>query len=193
MRPLCQGRRGTRSAGTDSKSRQSFTIIALTRHDDTCLRRNFYTAGQITAVNERQTPWEINPRKRTRKSPARKTPKPPAQPQRKARPQPPNRSPARKSNVRVAISLVVKSRRDAFPSTKLQQGQVWQCGDEFVRIVHLERLEVGYKSATTLKFADGTHQHTSKKDFCRLLKGATLVSPLPPKKSPPPIDQSVAL
>ena len=68
---------------------------------------------------------------------------------------------------------------------KLQQGQVWQCGDEFVRIVHLERLEVGYKSATTLKFTEGTHQHTSKKDFCRLLKGATLVTPPPPKKTSP--------
>ena len=72
---------------------------------------------------------------------------------------------------------------------KLQQGQVWQCGAEFVRIVHLARLEVGYKSATTLKFTDGTHQHTSKKDFCRLLKGAILVAPLPPKKASPPPPQ----
>jgi len=70
---------------------------------------------------------------------------------------------------------------------KLQQGQVWKCGDEFVRIVHLERLAVGYKSATSPRFTDGTHQHTSKKDFCRLLKGATLLAPLPAKKiSPPP-------
>ena len=63
---------------------------------------------------------------------------------------------------------------------KLQQGQIWQCGDEFVRIVHLERLEVGYKSATDIKFTDGKHKHTSKKDFCRLLKGATLVAPKAP-------------
>jgi hypothetical protein len=69
---------------------------------------------------------------------------------------------------------------------KLQQGQVWQCGEEFVRIVQLERLEVGYKSATNSKFTDGKHQHTSKKDFCRLLKNATLIAPLPPKKSSPP-------
>jgi hypothetical protein len=68
---------------------------------------------------------------------------------------------------------------------KLRQGQVWQCGDTFVRIVRLERLEVGYKSATDLKFTDGTHQHTSKKDFCRMLKGAMLISPLPPKKASP--------
>src|SRR5580700_7600725 len=60
---------------------------------------------------------------------------------------------------------------------KLQQGQVWKCGDAYVRIVQLERLEVGYKSASNLKFSDGQHQHTSKKDFCRLLKGAALVAP----------------
>jgi hypothetical protein len=68
---------------------------------------------------------------------------------------------------------------------KLQQGQVWQCGDEYVRIVRLERLEVGYKSASNLKFTDGKHELTSKKDFCRLLKGATLISPVPPEKPSP--------
>lgn len=61
-------------------------------------------------------------------------------------------------------------------SMKLQQGQVWKCGEQYVRIVHLKRLEVGYKSAADLRFTDGTHQHTSKKDFCRLLKGATLLT-----------------
>ena len=60
---------------------------------------------------------------------------------------------------------------------KIQQGQTWKCGEEFVRIVHLERLDVGYKSFKSLKkSASGKHQQTSKKDFCRMLKGATLVS-----------------
>jgi hypothetical protein len=68
---------------------------------------------------------------------------------------------------------------------KLQQGQVWRCGHEFVRIVQLERLEVGYKSASNLKFTDGKHLHTSKKDFCRLLKGATLLARTPPGKDAP--------
>ncbi len=58
---------------------------------------------------------------------------------------------------------------------KLKQGQVWKCGAEYVRIVQLERLEVRYKSAGNLQFTGGKHQHTSKKDFCRLLKGATLI------------------
>jgi hypothetical protein len=73
-----------------------------------------------------------------------------------------------------------------FPPVKLQQGQVWKCGDEYVRIVHLERLEVGYKSATNPRFSDGKHLHTSKKDFCRLLKGATRVDPVAGKASSPP-------
>jgi hypothetical protein len=63
---------------------------------------------------------------------------------------------------------------------KLQQGQVWKHGDEFIRIVHLERLEVGYKVVTNLKSGEGKHYHTSKKDFCRLLKSATLLGPKPP-------------
>ena len=58
---------------------------------------------------------------------------------------------------------------------KLQQGQIWKCAADYVRIVHLERLEVGYKSFKNLKSQEGVHQHTSKKDFCRMLKGATLL------------------
>jgi hypothetical protein len=59
---------------------------------------------------------------------------------------------------------------------KLQQGQTWKCGEEFVRVVHLERKEVGYKSFKHLASPAGTHHRTSKKDFCRLLKGATLLA-----------------
>jgi hypothetical protein len=58
---------------------------------------------------------------------------------------------------------------------KLQQGQIWKCGEEYVRIVDLERLEVGYKSLKSLKGSEGTHQRTSKKAFCRMLKGASLL------------------
>ncbi|HXF10926.1 MAG TPA: hypothetical protein VN625_09085, partial [Desulfuromonadaceae bacterium] len=60
---------------------------------------------------------------------------------------------------------------------KLKQGQVWKHGDEFIRIVHLERLEVGYKVVKNLKTGEGKHEHTSKKDFCRLLKSCTLLQP----------------
>jgi hypothetical protein len=60
---------------------------------------------------------------------------------------------------------------------KLQQGQVWKHGNEFIRIVHLERLEVAYKVVKNLKSGQGEHRHTSKKDFCRLLKECRLLTP----------------
>ncbi len=64
---------------------------------------------------------------------------------------------------------------------KLQQGQVWKRGGEYLRIVHLARLEVEYKSLIDPHTRDGTHLRVKKREFCRLLKGATL---LPPAKTP---------
>ena len=58
---------------------------------------------------------------------------------------------------------------------KLQQGQVWKAGDEFLRIVDLQRLEVKYKAMKDLAAREGIHHHVSKKEFCRLIKGATLL------------------
>ncbi len=60
---------------------------------------------------------------------------------------------------------------------KLRQGQVWKLGDEFIRIVRLERLTVEYKTAKNIKSGPGRHHQSSKKEFCRLLKSATLVTP----------------
>ena len=68
----------------------------------------------------------------------------------------------------------------------LQQGQVWNQSDEFIRIAHPERLEVGYQVVKNLKTGQGTHHDTSQKDFCRLLKSATLLGPGPPANSSPP-------
>jgi len=62
---------------------------------------------------------------------------------------------------------------------KLQQGQTWKCGDKLIRIVQLERLEVGYKSFKSLRSSDSKHERTSKKNFCRMLKGATLLNGTP--------------
>lgn len=59
---------------------------------------------------------------------------------------------------------------------KLSQNQIWKRGHGYLRIVHLKRLEVQYKAITNLLSGEGTHHHTSKKEFCRLLKGATLLS-----------------
>jgi hypothetical protein len=65
---------------------------------------------------------------------------------------------------------------------KLCQGQVWKQGKEYIRVVRLERLEVEYKSLANLASKEGAKHVTSKKDFCRLLKGAHLLSP--DKKTP---------
>ena len=59
---------------------------------------------------------------------------------------------------------------------KLQQGQIWNRGGEYLRIVDLQRLEVEYKSLLDPATRDGTHHRISKKEFCRLLKTATLVT-----------------
>jgi len=58
---------------------------------------------------------------------------------------------------------------------KLQQGQIWKLQDQHVRIVHLERLRVDYKATKLPGDKDGTHHQVTKKEFCRLLKGATLL------------------
>ena len=59
---------------------------------------------------------------------------------------------------------------------KLVQGQIWNQGDEYLQVVHLERLEVKYKSFKNLATRAGTHHHVRKKEFCRLIKGATLLT-----------------
>jgi len=65
---------------------------------------------------------------------------------------------------------------------KLRQGQIWKHDDEFIRIVKLERLEVGYMTFKKIKPGAGQHHHTSKKDFCRLLKSCTLLDQKPTRK-----------
>lgn len=61
---------------------------------------------------------------------------------------------------------------------KLEQGQVWKRGGQYLRIVELERLKVGYKAQTKLTSRDGHHREVTKKDFCRLIKTATLLTPV---------------
>jgi len=59
---------------------------------------------------------------------------------------------------------------------KLQQSQVWKLGDAFLRIVRVERLAVDYKKQRDPNSKKGTHHHVTKKEFCRLIKGATLLT-----------------
>jgi hypothetical protein len=58
-----------------------------------------------------------------------------------------------------------------------QQNQVWKQGDQYIRIVDLGRLSVDYKAMPGLTSKAGERHHVSKKEFCRLLKGAVLMMP----------------
>jgi len=58
---------------------------------------------------------------------------------------------------------------------KLHQGQVWKQGEEYLLIVEWSRMEIGYKVITDLVTRTGARQVTTKKEFCRLLKGAVLM------------------
>ena len=55
---------------------------------------------------------------------------------------------------------------------KLAQNQVYRQGDEYLRIVQLDRREVQYKLVKNLLTREGTHHRVTKKEFCRLIKGA---------------------
>lgn len=61
-------------------------------------------------------------------------------------------------------------------SLKLQQSQVWKVGNAYLRVVRVERLAVDYKQQPSPNSKKGTHHHVTKKEFCRLIKGATLLT-----------------
>lgn len=65
---------------------------------------------------------------------------------------------------------------------KLAQNQIWQTEDHSFRIVKLERLAVQYKVLSDSPDAKGTHHHVTKKEFCRLIKSATLLQPETPTR-----------
>jgi hypothetical protein len=62
---------------------------------------------------------------------------------------------------------------------KLQQGQIWKKGEEYFRIVEWARLSIKYKVMTDPISAAGTMHQLSKKEFCRLIKNAELLSEEP--------------
>ncbi len=74
---------------------------------------------------------------------------------------------------------------------KLEQGQIWKRGDDYLRIVEWARLFIDYKVMKDLDSKQGTLNRVTKKEFCRLLKGAVLLTPEKPPadaaESPPPL------
>ena len=59
---------------------------------------------------------------------------------------------------------------------RLYQGQIWKQGEHYIRIVHLERLKVEYKILKDITTKAGPRLYASKKEFCRLLKNAALLT-----------------
>ncbi len=59
---------------------------------------------------------------------------------------------------------------------KLCQGQTWKRGDCYFRIARLERLSVEYKLIDNLTTKEGVHHKATKKEFCRLIKNAVLMT-----------------
>lgn len=66
---------------------------------------------------------------------------------------------------------------------RIYQDEIYRKGETFIRILRLDRYEVEYKTTNGDPKADGPVAVATKKEFCRLLKGMTLV---PPVKKPVP-------
>lgn len=58
---------------------------------------------------------------------------------------------------------------------KLEQGQIWKKGEVYYRIVEWARMHIEYKQMKDPATKEGTFHQLSKKEFCRLLKGAELI------------------
>ncbi len=58
---------------------------------------------------------------------------------------------------------------------QLAQNQLWKKGDQYFRIVIWERLAIRYKLTDSPEAEEGTLHDVTKKEFCRLIKGAELV------------------
>ena len=60
---------------------------------------------------------------------------------------------------------------------KLQQGQIWQKGNNYYRITEWSRMIIQYKHSHNLNLKEGKVVEVSKKEFCRLIKGGSLIDP----------------
>ena len=60
---------------------------------------------------------------------------------------------------------------------KLQQGQIWQKGNNYYRITEWSRMIIQYKHTDDPNLKEGEVIEISKKEFCRLIKGGTLIDP----------------
>lgn len=66
---------------------------------------------------------------------------------------------------------------------KLEQGQVYRVGAEYLRIVKWARLSIEYKRFTDWETREGEVETVSKKEFCRLIRHGEL---FPQSEQPKP-------
>lgn len=60
---------------------------------------------------------------------------------------------------------------------RLFQDQLYQKGDQFIRITGLDRYQVEFKTTTGDPKGEGEITVLEKKPFCRLIRGMTLLNP----------------
>ena len=58
---------------------------------------------------------------------------------------------------------------------RLKQGQVWVKKNKFFRITEWTRMSIKYKMSFSHNGAEEETEKVSKKEFCRLIKGAELI------------------
>jgi len=74
---------------------------------------------------------------------------------------------------------------------KLEQGQIWKQGGQYLRIVKWARHAIEYKLMMNPASKEGTVHQATKKEFCRLLKGAVLLVPEKPAEVTPAPSQEI--
>jgi len=83
-----------------------------------------------------------------------------------------------REDAKPGIQKSCNPRKSAYCGTRklmrLYQNQIWRKGDTRFRIVHLERLSVEYKEIHDDTPEESKHVTVTKKEFCRLIKSATL-------------------
>lgn len=58
--------------------------------------------------------------------------------------------------------------------TRLKQGQIWKKENRFYRITEWSRASIKYKVSQSPGYTEGSVTEVTKKEFCRLIKGAAL-------------------
>ncbi|MDB4419234.1 hypothetical protein N9291_01380 [bacterium] len=68
----------------------------------------------------------------------------------------------------------------------LAEGQIWKKGEEFYLIAAWERLAIEYQLLDGVEGLEGENQRVTKKEFCKLIKGAEMVKLREPEPEPEP-------